>query len=154
MSCYICLEEEGQLMNVRGCDCKGSIAIHRACLQEWMVKTDNPFKCTVCKGDYAGSFLKNFLTEEEILFHPKGEETEYEEESEPVVGIYNGIRIVEYDDVLLFETDRQRTVYFEMIDKEDFAVKTELRKRQKNAMKFQVKAQRRPKWSKSAPFRK
>jgi len=41
-----------------------------------------------------------------------------------------------------------------MIDKEDFAVKTELRHRQKNAIKFQVKAQRSGKWSKSTPFRK
>ena len=154
MSCYICLEEEGQLMNVCGCDCKGSIAIHQACLQEWIVKADNPFKCTVCKGDYAGSFLTNFLTEEEILYHPKGEEEEYDEESEPYYSVYNGIPIVEQDGMLLFETDRHQTVYFEMVDKEDYAVKTELRHRQKNAIKFQVKAPRRAKWSKSMPFRK
>jgi hypothetical protein len=119
-----------------------------------MVKADNPFKCTVCKGDYAGSFLTNFLTEEEILYHPKGEEEEYDEDSEPLYGIYNGIPIVEQDGILLFETDRHQTVYFEMIDKEEYAVKTELRHRQKNAIKFQVKPQRRAKWSKSTPFRK
>ena len=153
MSCYICLEE-GQLMNVSGCDCKGSIAIHQACLQEWIVKADNPFKCTVCKGDYAGSFLTNFLTEEEILYHPKGEEEEYDEESEPIYTVYNGLPIIEQNGFLLFETDNHKTIYFEMFDKEDYAVKTEIRHRQKNAMKFQVKAQRHPKWSKSMPFRK
>jgi hypothetical protein len=61
---------------------------------------------------------------------------------------------VEQDGILLFETDRHQTVYFEMIDKEEYAVKTELRHRQKNAIKFQVKPQRRAKWSKSTPFRK
>jgi hypothetical protein len=154
MSCYICLEEEGQLMTVCGCDCKGSIAIHQACLQEWIVKADNPFKCTVCKGDYAGSFLTNFLTEEEILYHPKGEEEEYDEGSEPFYSIYNGLPIVEQDGMILLETTAHQTIYNEMFKKEDFAVKTELRHRQKNAIKFQVKAPRRTKWSKSTPFRK
>ena len=154
MSCYICLEEEGKLMNVRGCNCKGSIAIHQVCLQEWMVKAENPFQCTVCKSDYAGSFLTNFLTEEEILYHPKGTEEEYDEESEYIYGLYNGIPIMEQDGFLLFETDRHKNIYFEMIDKEDYAIKRELQYRQKNAARFQVKVQRRPKWSKSMPFRK
>ncbi len=154
MSCYICLEEEGQLMNVRGCDCKGSIAIHQACLQEWIVKADNPFKCSVCKGDYAGSFLTNFLTEEEILYHPKGEEEEYDEGSEPFYSIYNGLPIVEQDGFILLETTAHQTIYNEMFKKEDFAVEIELRHRQKNTIKFQVKAPRRAKWSKSMPFRK
>ena len=142
-------------MNMRGCDCKGSIAIHRECLQEWIVKADNPFKCTVCKGDYSGSFLTNFLTEEEILYHPKGEEVEeVDDETEFIYGLYNGIPIVEQDGLLLFETETHKTIYFEMIDKEEYAIKREWRHRQKNDMRFQVKAQRRPKWSKSVPFRK
>jgi hypothetical protein len=153
MSCYICLEDEGELMKTRGCGCKGSVAIHKACLQEWLDKAENPFQCSVCKGDYAGTFLTNFLTEEEILLHPMGEE---EEEDDDDMEFYNfhGIPIIETPDELLFDSEKHKSIYFQCWDKEDNAIKRESQQRQKNAMRFQVKAQRRAKWSKSIPFRK
>jgi len=155
MSCYICLEEEGELMQTRGCGCKGSVAIHKTCLQEWLDKAENPFQCTVCKGDYAGTFLTNFLSEEEILFHPKGDEEEDEEDMGDVEFYdFHGIPIIETEQGLIFDSEKHRSIYFECVIKEDRAIRHEVTRRQKNAMRFQVKAHRAPKWSKSMPFRK
>ena len=140
MPCYICLEEEGQLMQARGCGCKGSVAIHRECLQEWLEKAENPFKCTVCKGDYAGTFLTNFFTEEEILFHPMGEEEEEEDYfAESTLHDFHGIPIIETEDDLFFRSEENRSMYHQLVDKEYRAIKQESRHRQRNSTRFQHK---------------
>ncbi len=158
MPCYICVEEEGELMNIRGCHCKGGIEIHQACLQEWIIKADNPFNCTVCKCDYSATFLKKFLTDEEILYHPKGTEDEEDygdyDDQEFVQHFYNGISFMTTGDMLLFESKKDETTYFEMINKEDYAVKKDLRRLRKNTMRFKVKMHRLPKRNKTIPFRK
>jgi hypothetical protein len=155
MSCYICLEEEGELMQARGCGCKGSVAIHKACFQEWVDAADNPFKCSICKTDFTGSFLVNFLTEEEILLHPMGLEEEEPMHHETVMAFdFHGITVLETDEELLFETEEHKFIYFNSLKRQDQANRVALVQRQKNAMRFQVKAQRRPKWSKVMPFRK
>jgi len=143
-------------MQTRGCDCKGSVAIHKECLQQWMETADNPFKCSVCKTDFSGSFLKNFMTEEDILLHPMGKE---EEEEEPVTSYYeyHGMVILESEDSLIFECEEHKSIYFRSLEREDQDTKMESIRRQKNALRFQVKAYRPPslrRRSKSIPFRK
>ena len=139
MSCYICLEEEGQLMQARGCGCKGSVAIHRECLQEWLEKAENPFQCTVCKGDYEGTFLTNFFTEEEILFHPMGEEEEEEDFGETTLYEFHGIPIIETEDDLIFRSEEHRSMYHQLVDKEHRSIKQESRHRQRNSTRIQHK---------------
>ena len=142
MSCYICLEE-GQLMQTRGCGCKGSVAIHEKCLQEWLGQAENPFQCTVCKEEYAGTFLNKFLTSEDILFHPKGEEGEEEEDfGEMTFYEFHGIPIIETEDDLLFRTEEHRSIYHQLMDNEYRAIKQETRHRQKNATRIQHKHSR------------
>ena len=133
MSCYICLEEEN-LMEVKGCDCKGSISIHKACLDQWIQTTDNPFQCTVCKGDYNGTFLTHFLSEEEILFHPAGNEVEEERE---IWYDFHGIRIVSTESDLYFDSEYHKSIYFQTIHREDKALRLEMR--HKNAVRFHNK---------------
>jgi hypothetical protein len=160
MPCYICLEDEGQLLSVRGCYCKGGLAVHKACLQEWISKTSTPFKCSVCKGDYSGSFLKGFLTEEEILYRSNGiddgEEEDYDDEDldDSIFYFYNGIPITNTDGILCFETEKDKTIYVDMTNKEDKSVKLEFRSRQKKFTRVHVNPHRQPKWSKRMPFRK
>ena len=141
-------------MQTKGCGCKGSVAIHKACLQEWLDQADNPFQCTVCKGDYDGMFLTNFLTEEEILLHPKGEEEEEEDTGPMMYYDFHGIRIVSSGGDLLFDSEEHKSIYFRSVDKEDRCVKLDCMRRQKNAVRLQGKVPRRPKWSKAMPFRK
>jgi hypothetical protein len=141
MSCYICLEE-GQLMQARGCGCKGSVAIHQKCLQEWLDQAENPFQCTVCKGDYAGTFLNKFLSAEDILFHPKGEEGEEEDFGEMMFYEFHGIPIIETEDDLLFRTEEHRSIYHQLVNKEHRAIKQETRHRQKNYMRVRSKHSR------------
>ena len=160
MPCYICLEEDqGKLLNVRGCFCKGGIEVHKACLQEWISKADNPFNCSVCKGHYSGSFLKKFLSEEEILYRSNGEDEEDEEDDidsmDSFVYLYNGISIMNTYGTLCFESEKDMTIYIEMTNKEDKSIKLELRSRQKKFSRIQLKQNRhQPKWSKRVPFRK
>ena len=138
MSCYICLEE-GQLMQTRGCGCKGSVAIHEACLQEWLDKAENPFQCTVCKEEYTGTFLNRFLTEEEILMHPMGQEEEEEDLGETTLYEFHGIPIIETEDDLIFSSEEHRSIYHQLVDKEHRAIKNENRHRQKNCMRVRSK---------------
>lgn len=163
MSCYICLEDEGKLMGLKGCYCKGGLEVHLGCLKKWISKAENPFKCSVCKGDYSGKFLTRFMTNEEILFHGTNEDESYvddEEEEDMYMDdgssfyIYNGIPIMNTDGMLCFETERDKTIYVEMTNKEDTSVKQDLRDRKKKFAKIQVKLHRQPKWSKRIPFRK
>jgi hypothetical protein len=159
MSCYICLEEEGKLLSVRGCHCKGGLEVHAECLREWIAKADNPFKCSVCKGDYSGPFLKRFLSEEEILYRSNGnEEDGYEDEEEDDLDydsyVYNGIPITNAEGMLCFETVNDMLIYTDMTNKEVKSVKQDWRSRKKNAARVHVKLHRQPKWSKRAPFRK
>ena len=156
MPCYICLEEEGKTMKVRGCYCKGGIDIHKACLQQWMNTAVNPFNCSVCKGEYSTSFLKKFLTMEEIMFHPRGtdEEEDLYDNEDLQYNCYNGIEFLSTDDKIIFKKPEHVSIYFEMINKEHCDIKKESRRIQKNSMRFKVKTHRMPKWSKSIPFRK
>jgi len=128
-SCYICLEEDGQLMTTKGCSCKGSISIHRSCLQEWLQTTDNPFQCAVCKTEYDGSFLNLFLSKEEILFHPTTEEEEEEEYGS--MYDFHGISIMEVGGELLFESEEHRSIYNQTNSKQYRDIKCEARRQQK-----------------------
>lgn len=159
MSCYICLEDQGTLMTARGCYCKGGLGVHKACLQEWISKTDSPFKCSVCHGDYSGSFLTRFLTAEEILCHSNGTENEDEDDDDEYADssfyVYNGIPIMNTDGILSFESEEDKTIYVEMTNKEDKSVKVELRARKKfSRIHVNAKTHRQSKWSKRMPFRK
>ena len=136
MSCYICLED-GNLMQTKGCECKGSVSIHQSCLQQWLETAENPFQCTVCKSDYGGMFLSNFLTTEQIMFHPTAEEEEEEEEME--LFDFHGITIYESSDMLMFDSEEHKSIYFQTIRKDNKAVEQESRQRQKNSVRFQPK---------------
>jgi hypothetical protein len=104
------------------------VAIHQKCLQEWLDQAENPFQCTVCKGDYAGTFLNKFLTAEDILFHPKGEEGDEEEDfGEMTFYEFHGIPIIETEDDLLFRTEEHRSIYHQLVDNEYRAIKQESR---------------------------
>ena len=146
-------------MTIKGCYCKGGLEVHKECLREWISKADNPFKCSVCKGDYSGSFLTGFFSEEEILCRSNGEQEQEEEDDEyydddSSFYMYNGIPIMNTDGMLCFETVQDKTIYNEMTNKEDKSVKQDLRRRKKTSSRVYVKIHRQPKWSKRAPFRK
>ena len=161
MPCYICLEE-GQMTNLRGCYCKGGIEIHQTCLQKWMLTAENPFNCSVCKCEYPITFLKKFLTDEEIMYHPKGIEEDdadgdYNSEEEVDFHSYSGITFITTEDgIMVFETEKHKNVYLEMVNKEEYDIKKELRYIKKNTMRFNTKTSiRRPtKWNKTVAFRK
>jgi len=164
MSCYICLEDQGKLMSVKGCYCKGGLEVHLGCLRKWLSNAENPFKCSVCKGDYSGTFMTRFMTKEEILFHSNGteEDDSYDDEEGgedlymdgSSFYVYNGIPIMNADGMLCFETEKDKTIYIEMTNKEDKSVKQDLRARNKKVARIHVKLHRQPKWSKRIPFRK
>lgn len=123
MSCYICLEEGGEQVN--GCACRGSVAVHRPCLLEWLKTAENPFRCSVCKSDFAGSFLSGFLSAEQILFHPTVEE----EESEGEMWEFHGIPVFESDSQLVFATPEHMSIYFQTLKREFLSLKKESRRR-------------------------
>jgi len=125
MSCYICLEEGGEQVN--GCACRGSVAVHRPCLLEWLKTADNPFRCSVCKSDFSGPFLGSFLPAEQILFHPTAEQEEEEEEGE--MWEFHGIPVFESEDQLMFATPEHMSIYFQTLKREFLSLKTESRKR-------------------------
>ena len=126
-------------MQARGCGCKGSVAIHQKCLQEWLDQAENPFQCTVCKEEYTGTFLNRFLTEEEILMHPMGQEEEEEDLGETTLYEFHGIPIIETEDDLIFSCEEHRSIYHQLVDKEHRAIKNENRHRQKNCMRVRSK---------------
>jgi antitoxin component YwqK of YwqJK toxin-antitoxin module len=77
--CYICYDSEAKdhsyLREPPPCECKGSIVIHKKCLQE-VLKTSRI--CTICKTKYKVQYLPNkngleLITEEAI----NGDITEY-----------------------------------------------------------------------------
>jgi hypothetical protein len=125
MSCYICLEEGGEQVN--GCACRGSVAVHRPCLLEWLKTADNPFRCSVCKSDFSGPFLGAFLSAEQILFHPTSEEGEEEEEGE--MWEFHGIPVFESEDQLVFASPEHMSIYFQTLKREFRSLKTESRRR-------------------------
>jgi len=104
------------------------------------------------------------MTKEEILFHSNGteEDDSYgDEEGEEDLYmdgssfyVYNGIPIMNADGMLCFETEKDKTIYIEMTNKEDKSVKQDLRARNKKVARIHVKLHRQPKWSKRIPFRK
>jgi hypothetical protein len=141
MSCYICLEEDGQLLQAKGCGCKGSVAIHQACLQEWLKTAENPFQCTVCKMDYPGTFLNTFLSTEDIMFHSAGQEEEEEEDEDVNFIDFHGIPIMETEHDLIFLSEEHRSIYLQSVSKEHRSIKMETIRRQKNAIKFHAKHQ-------------
>jgi hypothetical protein len=101
-------------MTSKGCECKGSVEIHEACLQEWIASAENPFQCSVCKTEFKGTFLNKFMSVEEILYH--GEE---EIEDELIVDgfDFHGIPVLETDDgYLLFKTTEHQTIYDHTLD--------------------------------------
>jgi len=122
MSCYICLEEGGEQVN--GCACRGSVAVHRPCLLEWLRTAENPFRCSVCKSDFAGPFLARFLSAERILFHPNGEE---EEEGE--MWEFHGIPVFESDACLTFASPEHMSIYFQTLKREFLSLKKQSRRR-------------------------
>lgn len=136
MTCYICLEQ-GELMNLSGCSCKGTISIHQSCFKKWMEQTDNPFQCSVCKTEFKGTFLNQFLTNEEILFSPINN-TDADTENDPYVAdevlIHQciGINFLEVDGELLFENERQEQMYYTFVIKEKTMKKKEWKTQQKN----------------------
>ena len=129
-------------MTTKGCACKGSVSIHRECLQEWLLTAENPFHCTVCKSDYDGSFLNTFLTTEDILFCPTKpmDDEEYEDEEE-ITAMYDfhGIPIIEVDDELIFKNEEHRTIYNQTNNKEHRAIKLEARHVQKHTHQLSKK---------------
>jgi hypothetical protein len=143
MSCYICLEEDGQLLQAKGCGCKGSVAIHQACLQEWLKTAENPFQCTVCKMDYPGTFLNTFLSTEDIMFHSAGQEEPEQEEYQGEVNFidFHGIPIMETEHDLIFLSEEHRSIYLQSVSKEHRSIKLETIRRQKNSIKFHAKHQ-------------
>jgi len=139
MSCYICLESDGQLLSAGSCKCKGSNAVHKECLNEWLKTADNPFQCTVCKADYPGTFLNKFLSAEDILFHPTGD-LEEDEEGEFVVRDFHGIPILQEENGdIAFFTEEHRTIYLQTVRKEYKSLKMESRHRQKQTARTQNK---------------
>jgi len=73
-TCYICLDEiklknKKETITSMGCLCKGSIGVHKKCFTLWLNTTRDPFNCAICQTGFSGKFMKNFFTEEEILFH-------------------------------------------------------------------------------------
>ena len=134
MSCYICLESDGKLLSAGSCKCKGSNAVHKECLNEWLKTAENPFQCTVCKADYPGTFLNNFLSAEDILFRPTGESEEEEEEGEFVVRDFHGIPILQEENGdIAFFTEEHRSIYLQTVRKEYKSLKMESRQRQKQS---------------------
>ena len=145
MPCYICLEEDGQLLQAKGCGCKGSVAVHQACLQEWLKTAENPFQCTVCKMDYPGTFLNTFLSTEAIMFHSVGQEEQEEEEFQEDVNFidFHGIPIMETEHDLIFLSEEHRSIYLQSVSKEHRSIKLETKRRQKNAIRISSKHQQR-----------
>jgi antitoxin component YwqK of YwqJK toxin-antitoxin module len=62
LQCYICYEEGSDTkplaLDPPPCDCKGSIAIHKACLQEVLVK--NVFVCSACNKHYSEKYFPGY----------------------------------------------------------------------------------------------
>lgn len=69
-TCYICLGSDSKkpFVEKTGCHCKGSVSIHASCFKKWVASTSDPLCCSVCKSNYSGSFLRRFMTPEDILF--------------------------------------------------------------------------------------
>ena len=136
MPCYICLEEEGNLLQANGCACKGSVEIHHACLQEWINTAENPFQCSVCKSDYSGTFVNQFLSMEEIMFHCTEEQRleEMDDMNAEVIEVH-GMMIIQTEDEYIFETEEQRTLYNQLYDREFRSLKQENRQKHIHAKK-------------------
>ena len=84
------------------------------------------------------------MTDEEIMYHPKGTEDENEyniyDEEPPEYYLYNSIPVIYSDGMLIFESEKQSTAYFEMINKKEYADKRDFRRVQKNtALRFKEK---------------
>ena len=141
MPCYICLEDDGQLMQAKGCGCKGSVAVHQNCLQEWLNTAENPFQCTVCKMEYPGTFLNTFLSTEDIMFRPTGQEEQEEPDEQENVNIidFHGIPIMETETDLFFLSEEHRSIYLQSVSKEHRSIKLESQRRQKNAIRVYTK---------------
>ena len=93
------------------------------------------------------------------MYHPKG--TEEEDDEDEVEDqdfneyFYNGISFIISNGEFLFDSDKQENVYFEMVNKENYADKKDIRRIKKNAMSFKAQTYKRPvKWNKSMPFRR
>lgn len=71
------------------------------------------------------------------MFHPTAEEEEEEEEME--LFDFHGITIYESSDMLMFDSEEHKSIYFQTIRKDNKAVEQESRQRQKNSVRFQPK---------------
>jgi hypothetical protein len=141
MTCYICLEQ-GEMMNMGGCSCKGTVTVHKKCFEEWMSKSDNPFKCSVCKADFNGTFMTNFMTEENILmfnnnpekYDENGDEIEeIDDDIDIVLHNYSGMEYLELNDgELLFTTNKHAQIYYNLIKLDKIYKKNEYKICQKN----------------------
>jgi hypothetical protein len=118
MPCYICLEEDGVLMPSKGCECKGSIEIHASCLQEWFANTENPFQCSVCKTDFKGTFLTNFMSMEDIMFH--GYDEEEDDDLEVIDQFdFHGIPAIELNDgFIIFKSMEHKSIYDQTLERQ------------------------------------
>jgi hypothetical protein len=139
MSCYVCLEEDGTLLQAKGCKCKGSVSIHESCLEEWLKTATNPFQCTVCKSDYSGTFLTNFMSMEEIMFRTSSSEEQEEVEEGNEFYEFHGIPITESDGMLYFDSEEHKSIYFQAMRKEFKCIRTEAGNRQRQFMRVQTK---------------
>ena len=67
--CRICLEGEGNLINV--CNCKGTMAfVHKECIEMWINTTnivENQKKCQICKSEFNFNLIEKKTEEVFVL---------------------------------------------------------------------------------------
>ena len=131
-SCYICLGSDSKKPFVadKGCSCKGSISFHASCFQKWVDSTNNPFQCAVCKSDYNGTFLKRFMSPEEILLAGEDEDEDEEELESYVI---HGVPVLLDDELFIhFDNIYHETIY-------DQSLKMELKGIRRNCLRMSKK---------------
>jgi hypothetical protein len=138
-TCYICLDEiklknKKEKITSMGCVCKGSIGVHNKCFTSWLDTTRDPFNCPVCKTGFSGKFMKNFFTEEEILFH--GDNVDEMDDDDFVMEIINSVPVFfDQDENMYFESKIHESIYISSSKRELSGIRNECQSRKKFASK-------------------
>ncbi len=134
-TCYICLENS-MGSTPTGCMCKGSMTIHSSCFRQWMETTNNPLCCCVCKSNFSVSFLRQFMTDEQLLF--AGESSDEEEDGYDEDRIIYGIclsnhglpdAMIDEDGNICFESERHETIFIHSTKMEKRAIRQQTRQK-------------------------
>ncbi len=120
MSCFICLEENGEMIS-QGCVCKGSMLLHKKCFSKWCTTAEDPFTCTICKTPLSAVLLEKYIGMEKIMFFDKTKREEFDffENDFELIENHGVLALIEDDGHLLFQSVYDLDLYMES-DKREF----------------------------------